>query len=198
MINDKGLISSRLVGICCLCFRPVGFFSLKLICLFYFSWCWTKCSSKTSPKMHFSNILCGIYHFRTDTWCFLQLRIVGLVDIIELISRVRKIILLISGMTCAHRPIWNWSNISLALQPYWNQDKIAAVLPTTFSNKNSSPHMDIVLFKCHWNSIPRVQLTNILALFRVMAWHRISNKPLSEPIVAQFTEEYVRQSGWMN
>ena len=39
--------------------------------------------------------------------------------------------------------------------------------------------------------VPRNPIDNKPALVQVMAWRRAGNKPLSEPMMAQFTEAYM-------
>ena len=46
--------------------------------------------------------------------------------------------------------------------------------------------------------IPREPINNTTALVQIMAWHRIGDKSLSEQIVAQFTDPYMRLSHPMN
>ena len=40
--------------------------------------------------------------------------------------------------------------------------------------------------------VPRSPIDNKPALVQVMAWHRTGNKPLSEPVLTQFTDAYMR------
>ena len=42
--------------------------------------------------------------------------------------------------------------------------------------------------------MPKGSIKNKQALVPTMAWHRTGDKPLSEPMVAYFTEAYMRQS----
>ena len=40
--------------------------------------------------------------------------------------------------------------------------------------------------------VPKVWIDNIPTLVQIMAWRRIGDKPLSEPMVTQFTDAYMR------
>ena len=40
--------------------------------------------------------------------------------------------------------------------------------------------------------VPRNPIDNNPALFQVMAWRRIGDKPLSEPMVTRFIDAYMR------
>ena len=40
--------------------------------------------------------------------------------------------------------------------------------------------------------VPRSPIDNKLALVQVMAWCQIGGKPLPEPVMAQFTDAYMR------
>ena len=46
--------------------------------------------------------------------------------------------------------------------------------------------------------VPQSQINNIPALIQITPWHRSGDKPLSEPIMAQFTNAHMRQSVSMN
>ena len=45
---------------------------------------------------------------------------------------------------------------------------------------------------------PKGQINNLPALVQLMAWHRPSDKPLSEPMVAGFTDAYMHHSASMS
>ena len=71
-------------------------------------------------------------------------------------------------------------------------DKMDASLQTTFSNA--------FLYLYEWKALYWISLkfvskdpnTNKSALVQVMAWHRTGDKPLSEPMLPQFTDAYMR------
>ena len=46
--------------------------------------------------------------------------------------------------------------------------------------------------------VPKVPINNIPALVQIMAWHRTGDKPLSEPMMAQFNDAYMRHSASMS
>ena len=41
--------------------------------------------------------------------------------------------------------------------------------------------------------LPKGPIDNILALFLIMAWRRIGDKPLSEPMLTQFIDAYTQR-----
>ena len=46
--------------------------------------------------------------------------------------------------------------------------------------------------------VPKSPINNITALVQKMAWRRIGDKPLSEPIMTQFNDEFMRRSASMS
>ena len=46
--------------------------------------------------------------------------------------------------------------------------------------------------------VPKGPINNIPALFQIMAWRRTGDKPLSEPMMTQFNDAYMRHSASMN
>ena len=46
--------------------------------------------------------------------------------------------------------------------------------------------------------VPKGPIHNIPALVQIMAWHRPDDKPLYEPIMAWFTDAYMRHSASMS
>ena len=56
-----------------------------------------------------------------------------------------------------------------------------------FLNENDRIQIEISLKFVPWSPID-----NKLALVQVMAWRRIGNKPLSEPVLTRFTDAYMR------
>ena len=49
-----------------------------------------------------------------------------------------------------------------------------------------------ILIQISLNFVPRSPIENKPALFQVMAWRRIGVKSLPEPMMAQFTDAYMR------
>ena len=56
-----------------------------------------------------------------------------------------------------------------------------------FLNEN-----DKILIRISLKFVPRSPIDNKPALVQVMAWRRIGDKPLSEPMLTQFTDAYMR------
>ena len=50
-----------------------------------------------------------------------------------------------------------------------------------------------ILIKISLNFVPKGPNDNNPALVQVMAWRRIGDKPLSEPMLTWFTDPYMRQ-----
>ena len=46
--------------------------------------------------------------------------------------------------------------------------------------------------------IPKGSINNNPALFQIMAWHHPGDKPLSEPVLTQFTDAHMRHQGEMS
>ena len=46
--------------------------------------------------------------------------------------------------------------------------------------------------------VPKGPINNILALVQIMAWRRTGDKPLSEPMMTQFNDAYMRRSASMS
>ena len=49
-----------------------------------------------------------------------------------------------------------------------------------------------ILINISLKFVPKGQVNNIPPLVQIMAWHRIGDKPLSEPMLTQFTDAYMR------
>ena len=54
-----------------------------------------------------------------------------------------------------------------------------------------------VLIKIPLKFVNKGQINNIPALVQIMAWRRPGGKPLSEPMMAQLTEAYMRHAASM-
>ena len=46
--------------------------------------------------------------------------------------------------------------------------------------------------------VPKSPINNIPALVQIMAWRRTGDKPLSEPMMTQLNDAYMRHSAWMS
>ena len=79
-------------------------------------------------------------------------------------------------------------------------DKMAAIVADNifkciFLNENDKIWIQISL-----KLVPRSPIDNKPALIQVMAWCRTGDKPLPEPMMAQFTDEYIcgTRGRWFN
>ena len=61
------------------------------------------------------------------------------------------------------------------------------ILKCIFVNENDRTTIQIPL-----KFVPRSPIDNKPALVQVMAWRRIDDKPLPEPMMAQFIDAYMR------
>ena len=87
----------------------------------------------------------------------------------------------------------------LHLQPliYLPLDEIAAILQTLFSD-GFSWMKNLYFIKISLKFVPKGPIDNNPAMVQIMAWCRIGNKPLSEPMLTQFTDAYMRDQGEMS
>ena len=68
-------------------------------------------------------------------------------------------------------------------------DKMAAISQTIFLDAFSWMKS---LIKVSLKFVAKIPIDNNTALVQIMAWRRAGDKPLSEPILAQFTDAYLR------
>ena len=54
-----------------------------------------------------------------------------------------------------------------------------------------------ILIKISLKFVPKGPMNNIPALVQIMAWRRTGDKPLSEPMMTQFNDAYMRHSATM-
>ena len=66
------------------------------------------------------------------------------------------------------------------------------ILKCLFLNENI-----LMVIKISLKFVPKVPINGIPALVQIMAWHRIGNKPLSEPKMTQFNDAYMRHPASM-
>ena len=81
---------------------------------------------------------------------------------------------------------------------HWGRDKMAANFPDDifkliFSNEN----VGIPLKKIHWSLFHRVQLKWV-SIGSDNGWRRLGDKPLSEPVMVQLTEAFMRRTASMS
>ena len=75
------------------------------------------------------------------------------------------------------------------------KDKMATIFQTEFLNAFSWMKM----YKIHLKFVPKSPINNIPALVQIMAWHRSSDEPLSQPIIVSvLTHLYVARPQWIN
>ena len=46
--------------------------------------------------------------------------------------------------------------------------------------------------------VPKGQIDNDPALVEIMAWRRVGDNPLAEPMLTRFIDAYMRHQGWMS
>ena len=64
-----------------------------------------------------------------------------------------------------------------------------------FSNAFSWMKSFCILIRISLKCVPKDPINNIPALVQIMAWCQSGDKPLSEPMLAQFTDAYMRHWG---
>ena len=82
---------------------------------------------------------------------------------------------------------------------HWGRDKMADISQTTFSNAFSWMNIHQFRLIFHWSLFLVVGINNIPALVQIMAWCRLGDKPLSEPMmVSLLMHTCVTQPQWVN
>ena len=71
---------------------------------------------------------------------------------------------------------------------------MAAIFQTTFSNAFLLNEDLWISIEMSLKFVPKGPINNIPSLVQVMAWCRTGDKPLSEPMMIQFNDAYMRQS----
>ena len=69
---------------------------------------------------------------------------------------------------------------------------MAAILAEDICKCNFLNENYRILIQTSLKFVPRSPINNKPALVQVMAWHRAGNKPLSDPMLTQFTDVYMR------
>ena len=67
---------------------------------------------------------------------------------------------------------------------------------TTFSNAFSWMKSSVFWLEFHWSSL-KGPIDNLSALVQVIAWRRTGDKPLPEPMLAEFSAAHMRHKGEM-
>ena len=111
------------------------------------------------------------------------------------------------------RERWSLSTASRALlrlhSPRDGQKQSPFV--NTLRPRQNGHHFSDDIFKCNFMNgnvwipikislkfVPEGPINNISALVQIMAWRRIGDKPLSEPMMTQFNDAYMRHSASMS
>ena len=81
---------------------------------------------------------------------------------------------------------------------YWGRNKIDSIVQTTFSNAIFLNENYWIPIKISLKFVPKGQINKIPALVQIMAWRRTGDKPLSEPMLTQFNDAYMRHSASMS
>ena len=105
---------------------------------------------------------------------------------------------------CSDARVWNttyfksiyMNRISLT---HWGRDKMDATSQTTLSNAFSLNENVRISIKNSLKFVPKGSINNIPALVQIMAWRRLGDKPLFEPmIVSLSTHICVTRPQWVN
>ena len=78
---------------------------------------------------------------------------------------------------------------------YLPLDKMAAISQMIFSYAFSWMQSFVFWLKFNWTLFPKGLVNNIPVLVQIMAWHRIGNRLLSEPMLTRFTDINMQHLG---
>ena len=82
---------------------------------------------------------------------------------------------------------------------HWGRDKTNAIFQTTFSNRFSWMKMYEFFIKISLKFVSNGLINDIPALVQIMAWRRLGDKPLSEPMIfSLLTHVCVTRPQWVN
>ena len=98
-----------------------------------------------------------------------------------------------SRQTCSYHRQGTYHTEALTHLPL---DKMAAILAGYNFKCTSLNDDDRIPIRISLRCVFRSAIDNNSALVQVMAWHRTGAKPLSESMLAQFTDAYMRHLGW--
>ena len=89
-----------------------------------------------------------------------------------------------------HKLVCYFRLLAINLFPYEQNGRHFAddILRCIFVNEQF-----FILIEISPKTVPKGPIDNNWALDQTMAWRRIGDKPLSEPMVTQFADAYVRQ-----
>ena len=91
--------------------------------------------------------------------------------------------------------------LGLNVLTHWGRGKISAVSQTTLSNEEYTFLNEnvIISIKISLKFVPKGPINNIPALVQMMAWYRLGDKPLSEPMMVRLpTHICVTRPQWAN
>ena len=71
---------------------------------------------------------------------------------------------------------------------------MAAIFQMTFSKCIFSKENICISIKISLQFLPKGPINNILVLVQIMAWYQPGNKLLSEPMMVELTDTYMRHS----
>ena len=149
---------------------------------------WERTSVKFESEFKFSiqestfeNVVCEMASIFKNSWCFpnvwrytlnenMQWWIISSKCVTEVISISSSVLLINSSPP----------------------DKMSAISQTTFPNAFSWMKSFVFWFKCHLKFVSKCPVDNKWVLIEVMAWRRTGNTPLSEPMLTQFADAYLR------
>ena len=89
---------------------------------------------------------------------------------------------------CTRDQAWDWGFLLLTHLPL---DKMAAILADNIFKCIFLPENVRISNEISLKFVPKGSIDNKLALFQVMAWCRIGDKPLSEPMLTRFADSYM-------
>ena len=117
------------------------------------------------------------------------------------------------GITKTHPLVWNRiTSWSLSISHQTNHNRTIMPHFNTLRPRPNRRHFADDIFKCifenenEWISprislkfVPKVRINNIPALVQIMAWRRLGDKPLSEPMMVRLpTHISVTRPQWVN
>ena len=95
-----------------------------------------------------------------------------------------------------HTSVWYLERPETTKLTYLPLDKMAAISQPIFSKIFSWTKRFVFWFESHRSLSLKVLLT--ITKVQIMAWRRIGDKPLSVPMLTQFTDIYMRHNGEMS
>ena len=86
---------------------------------------------------------------------------------------------------------WSWENAVNSSPPGQNGRHFAgSIFKSIFLIKKFG-----IWIRISFKFVPKGSIDNKSVLVQVMAWHRTGDKPLPEPMLTQFTDDYMRHPG---